>query len=93
MTFEDLAKKMEKERSVVYKTICNGNPTLNFLVKLSEALGLTIDTIISPAKKTNDFISHDENDIIDGFVEVNGTTYRIHEKIDIDNLYTHLRKQ
>lgn len=84
MTFEDLASKMGKERSVVYKTIANGNPTLNFLLKLSEALNLPIDAIVSapaPASQTPT-----PEDSIDGFVEVNGIVHRIRSKKDLDKI-------
>lgn len=88
MTFEDLAQKMGKERSVVYKTISNGNPTLNFLVKLSEALNLSIDEIVSSPKHESKAINNDE--IIDGFVEIDGTTHRIRSKKDIEKIYKSL---
>lgn len=84
MTFEDLASKMGKERSVVYKTITNGNPTLNFLLKLSDALGLPIDTIVNaPAPSSQPQATEDS---IDGFVEVNGVVHRIHSKKDLGKI-------
>ena len=89
MTFEDLASKMGKERSVVYKTITNGNPTLNFLLKLSEALGLPIDTIVNaPAPSSQPQALEDS---IDGFVEVNGVVHRIRSKKDLCNLCNRLQ--
>lgn len=80
MTFETLAQKMGKERSVVYKTISNGNPTLNFLVKLSNALDVPIDTIVKAGSDTQD---KPKEDSIDGFVEVNGDVHRILSKQDL----------
>lgn len=89
MTFEDLATMMGKERSVVYKTISNGNPTLNFLVKLSDALNLPIDSIVNIAKEAPDSINQEE--IIDGFVEVAGVTYRVRSKRDLIDLCNRLQ--
>ena len=81
---------MGKERSVVYKTISNGNPTLNFLTKLSDALGMSIDAIINlPSPKERPVIMED---IIDGFVEVNGVTHRIHSIKDLNRLCNKLNE-
>lgn len=80
MTFEDLASKMGKERSVVYKTITNGNPTLTFLLKLSEALDMPLDSIINAGE------SDSGEHRIDGFVEVDGKTSRIRSKKDLQDL-------
>lgn len=90
MTFEDLASKMGKERSVVYKTIANGNPTLNFLLKLSEALNMPIDAIVNapaPASQTQT-----PEDSLDGFLELNGVVHRIRSKKDLDKIIVSLNK-
>ena len=90
MTFEDLASKMGKERSVVYKTIANGNPTLNFMLKLSEALNMPIDAIVnapSPASQTQA-----PEDTIDGFLELNGVVHRIRSRKDLDKITNTLNK-
>lgn len=91
MTFEDLANKMGKERSVVYKTISNGNPTLKFLLALSNALNLKIDDIVKSDNGAAILPAIADNlDKIDGFVEVNGTTYRIKSIKDLKSLYNKL---
>lgn len=92
MTFTDLAEKMGKERSVVYKTIQNGNPTLSFLFKLSDALGKSIDDIVKfpECKSEHTEETRKEHNQINGFVEVNGTIYRIRTQKDLDSLYTYL---
>lgn len=91
MTFEDLSKKMGKERSVVYKTIANGNPTLKFLQLLSKALNLPIDDIVNADCGTAAPATADNADVIDGFVEVGKTTYRIHSEEDLSNLLNLLK--
>lgn len=92
MTFEDLANKMGKERSVVYKTISNGNPTLKFLLALSNALNLKIDDIVKSDNGAAILPAIADNlDKIDGFVEVGKTTYRIHSKEDLNNLLNRLK--
>lgn len=92
MTFEDLANKMGKERSVVYKTISNGNPTLKFLLSLSNALNLKIDDIVKSDNGAASLPAIADNlDKIDGFVEVNKATYRIRSREDLNNLCDRLK--
>lgn len=78
MTFEDLASKLGKERSVVYKTIRNGNPSFGFIVSLMEALNADFDDLREARVRIMP---------IDGFVEAGGEIYRIRSKDDITHLY------
>lgn len=89
MTFEDLAKKMGKERSVVYKTISNGNPTLAFLLKLSEVLGISIDDIVSSNRSPMDV--EPKNKSVDGFVEIDGDIYRIKSVDDLERILSSVK--
>lgn len=85
MTFNELAEKMGKERSVVYKTIQNGNPTLSFLIKLSDALGKSIDDIVKLPERKSEHEEETKQRMIqiNGFVEANG---HIHKLSSIDDL-------
>ena len=90
LSFTELAEKMGKERSVVYKTIQNGNPTLSFLIKLSEALGKTIDEIVYLPQSPN--TPEEEKTLIDGFVEANGRIHRVRSTEDLRRLLESIEK-
>lgn len=85
MTFNELAERMGKERSVVYKTIQNGNPTLSFLVKLSECLGKTIDEIVNTphCQSEREEENGKKSSQIDGFVEADGHIHRLRSIEDL----------
>lgn len=83
MTFEDLATRIGKERSVVYKTIANGNPTFSFIVKLMEVLETDFDSLRSEPEPAH---------TIDGFVEVDGHIFRIHSRADLARAHSFATK-
>lgn len=74
MTFEQLAERMGKERSVVYKTIANGNPTYSFISKLLEILETDFDSL-----RTSKMPSPS----ITGFIESDGRIYKIQSLDDL----------
>lgn len=82
MTFEELATKIGKERSVVYKTIANGNPSFGFIVKLMDALNVEFEALKTPKVKT----------LIDGFIDINGQVLRIRSMDELTAAYMRAQK-
>lgn len=70
----DIAKKMGLSRESLYR-ILSGNPTLDNIIKLANALGVSVSELFTKG----------ENEL-SGYVEYQGTIYRISSFEDLEKL-------
>ena len=75
---QDLAKRMGVSRENLYR-ILNGNPTLQNIEKVAEALDVQVWELFSDPSRPH------QNDL-NGFVEYQGTIYRISTVDDLEKL-------
>lgn len=74
LTKTDVAKRMDLSRESLYR-ILSGNPTLDNIVKLSEALGITVSEL---------FLVNKSN--ISGFIKIGTDVREINSISDIEKL-------
>lgn len=79
MTLASLADRMGVSASAVTQYLKSDNLSLGILLKLSDILGVRLD----------DLIVRDECNI-NGFVDVDGTVYRINNKNDVAHLLSEI---
>lgn len=80
ITKTDVAKRMDLSRESLYR-ILSGNPTLDNIVKLSEALGITVSEL---------FLANKSN--ISGFIKVGTDVREINSISDIEKLLEEIKK-
>lgn len=76
ITVSQLAKKMGIKQESLSRAI-NGNPTLETLEKIANALNVDI---------TDLFKKNDSGEDVNGFVRVKGTIYEIHSFDDLEKV-------
>ncbi|WP_046745004.1 helix-turn-helix domain-containing protein [Kordia zhangzhouensis] len=76
ISLEQLANILQINRVTLSRTI-NGNPTVETLTKIANALDVEISELFSSSKG---------NAKLHGYVEYKNEVYRIHSKKDLENL-------
>ena len=73
MQQKDLAEKMGVAPAALSKAL-TGNPTLDTIRKIAKALDAPISTLL------------EERNTIDGYIRINGKTYHVISKHELENL-------
>ncbi|WP_298423216.1 helix-turn-helix transcriptional regulator [uncultured Kordia sp.] len=76
ISLEQLANILQINRVTLSRTI-NGNPTVETLMKIANALDVEVSELFSSAKG---------NTKLNGYVEYKNEVYRINSKKDLENL-------